>query len=64
MQKRPDLTLDEARQILAGSSTDLGPAGPDSDFGSGLVDARRAVERATESGPPGTQVVATVPETP
>ena len=64
MQKRPGLTLDEARQILAGSSTDLGPAGPDSDFGSGLVDARRAVERATESGPPGTQVVATVPETP
>jgi subtilisin family serine protease len=64
MQKRPNLTLDEARQILAASATDLGPAGPDPYFGSGLVDARRAVERASDGGSPAVQVIATVPETP
>ncbi|MGY1642025.1 S8 family serine peptidase [Geodermatophilus sp. SYSU D00703] len=39
----PGLTPDEVEQVLAGSATDLGSPGRDDLYGSGLVDAVRAV---------------------
>jgi subtilisin family serine protease len=63
MQRRPDLTPDEARQILAEGAKDLGPAGPDAEFGAGLVDARRSVDSASLMAARGQQV-ATVPVVP
>ncbi len=61
MQKRPALTLDEARRVLAEGAKDLGAAGQDPEFGSGLVDARRTLDRASDSLLLEAQVVATVP---
>ena len=64
LQTQPDLTLAEARRLLAENARDLGAAGIDPEFGAGLVDARRMVERARDSAPPPSQVVATVPPSP
>jgi subtilisin family serine protease len=64
LQKRPDLTLQAARKLLAESARDLGSPGPDAEFGSGLVDARAALERAAEpAGAAAAQVAATGPAT-
>ena len=43
---RPDLTAPQARAILDGTATDLGPAGRDPAFGHGLVDAAAALAAA------------------
>ncbi len=43
VEKRGDLTPDEARRILAATAIDLGPKGRDPIFGAGLVDAEAAV---------------------
>jgi hypothetical protein len=43
VEKRADLTPDEARRILATTAIDLGPKGRDPIFGAGLVDAEAAV---------------------
>ncbi|WP_333823649.1 S8 family serine peptidase [Pinisolibacter sp.] len=43
VEKRADLTPDEARRILAATAIDLGPKGRDPIFGAGLVDAEAAV---------------------
>ena len=43
VERKPDLTHDDARRILMSTARDLGPAGFDPHFGAGLVDAYRAV---------------------
>jgi subtilisin family serine protease len=43
IERKPDLTHDEARRILMSTARDLGPPGLDPHFGAGLVDAYRAV---------------------
>jgi hypothetical protein len=43
IERKPDLTHDEARRILMSTARDLGPPGFDPHFGAGLVDAYRAV---------------------
>lgn len=43
---RPDLSPDEVEMLLKGSTTDLGSAGPDPQFGAGLINAYRAVAAA------------------
>ena len=40
----PDLTTAEQREALTGSAVDLGPAGPDNDYGHGRIDALAAYE--------------------
>ena len=40
----PTLTAAEIREVLRFTATDLGPAGKDDDFGSGLIDPLAAVE--------------------
>ncbi|HQA43607.1 MAG TPA: hypothetical protein PK579_03540, partial [Phycisphaerae bacterium] len=42
----PGLTVAEMRSILLGTARDLGVAGPDPDYGHGLVDAAAAVREA------------------
>jgi hypothetical protein len=43
IELQPALTPDEVRKILQSTATDLGPKGPDEQYGSGLADAYRAV---------------------
>jgi subtilisin family serine protease len=43
IERKPDLTHDDARRILMLTARDLGPPGFDPHFGAGLVDAYRAV---------------------
>jgi Subtilase family len=43
VERKPDLTHDDARRILMSTARDLGPPGFDPHFGAGLVDAYRAV---------------------
>jgi subtilisin family serine protease len=43
IERKPDLTHDEARRILMSTARDLGPPGFDPHFGAGLVDAYRAL---------------------
>jgi subtilisin family serine protease len=43
IERKPDLTHDDARRILMSTARDLGPPGYDPHFGAGLVDAYRAV---------------------
>jgi len=40
----PALTVAELEQVLSDAATDLGTAGPDNDYGNGLVDARAAFD--------------------
>ncbi len=42
----PALSADQVAQIIAGTATDLGPAGRDDEFGWGLINARAAVSAA------------------
>jgi subtilisin family serine protease len=46
MERYPDLKPPTVRQMLADSAIDLGPEGPDADYGAGLVDALGALEQA------------------
>jgi subtilisin family serine protease len=43
VERKPDLTHDDARRILMSTARDLGPPGFDPHFGAGLVDAYRAL---------------------
>jgi subtilisin family serine protease len=43
IERKPNLTHDDARRILMSTARDLGPPGFDPHFGAGLVDAYRAV---------------------
>ncbi|MCX7324945.1 MAG: S8 family serine peptidase [Hyphomicrobiales bacterium] len=45
LARDPSLTLARARAILTGTALDLGQPGPDSDFGSGLVNTSAALAR-------------------
>jgi subtilisin family serine protease len=44
LERKPDLTPDAVRKILAATATDLGPKGRDEQFGAGLTDAFRAIQ--------------------
>ncbi|TDR89152.1 S8 family peptidase [Enterovirga rhinocerotis] len=55
LQRDGQLTPAAVRERLASEATDLGPAGPDPDFGAGLVDAYAALGgRAAAPAPAGT----------
>ena len=43
VELKPSITPDEVRKILQSTAVDLGPKGPDDQFGAGLADAERAV---------------------
>lgn len=47
MQLNPSLSPQAIRQSMLGSVTDLGQAGPDDQFGSGVIDSCRAAEQIT-----------------
>jgi len=49
MEKDPGLNPATVRQKLADSAIDLGPEGPDADYGAGLVDALGALEQPGQS---------------
>jgi subtilisin family serine protease len=49
MEKDPGLKPAIVRQTLADSAIDLGPEGPDSDYGAGLVNALAALEQTGKS---------------
>jgi subtilisin family serine protease len=42
----PDLSVEEVKQILLGTASDLGPAGEDNDYGVGIIDVYEAVNLA------------------
>jgi len=44
----PELTLDQFREILHATATDLGPEGYDADYGYGLLNARGGIEYIPE----------------
>jgi hypothetical protein len=44
LERKPDLTPDAVRKILASTASDLGPKGRDEQFGAGLADAFRAIQ--------------------
>lgn len=46
LQANPELTVNELKQILYETATDLGAAGEDNTFGYGMIDAYEAVQRA------------------
>jgi subtilisin family serine protease len=52
IELQPTLTPDQIREILQSTATDLGPKGPDEQFGSGLADAHRAVVSLGRSAVP------------
>lgn len=58
VEAKPLLTAQEARTAIETSARDLGPAGPDPDFGAGAADARGALDAL---GAPSSTPVATVP---
>jgi Subtilase family len=43
VELKPSISPDEVRKILQSTAVDLGPKGPDDQFGAGLADAERAV---------------------
>jgi hypothetical protein len=43
VELKPSITPDEVRKVLQSTAVDLGPKGPDDQFGAGRVDAERAV---------------------
>ena len=52
VERKPDLTGDQVRRILAGSAKDLGPRGRDMYFGAGLADAFQALMAPEIAGAP------------
>jgi subtilisin family serine protease len=46
----PNLTVDQQEQALRNSAADLGVAGPDSDFGFGVLDVQAALSNLTQAG--------------
>jgi subtilisin family serine protease/uncharacterized membrane protein len=46
----PDLDLDTLEEIIRSTADDLGPAGPDLDYGYGRINALRALQRLLSSG--------------
>jgi subtilisin family serine protease len=44
LERNPELSPDEVREILAGAAVDLGPRGPDKQFGAGRADAFIAIQ--------------------
>jgi subtilisin family serine protease len=50
LDRKPDLTPESVRRVLMETATDLGPKGPDDQFGAGLVDAYRAVSSVRPPG--------------
>lgn len=48
----PAATVDELEAALTGAAVDLGPAGPDHDFGAGRVDAFAAYQRLVNGAAP------------
>jgi subtilisin family serine protease len=53
IERNPALKPADIRRILTSTAKDLGPKGPDSSFGAGLVNALRAVTAAGGRGQPG-----------
>ncbi|WP_147077273.1 S8 family peptidase [Methylobacterium haplocladii] len=51
LEAKPELTLATLREALTTSARDLGPAGPDADFGAGSADAREALRAIGMSFP-------------
>lgn len=49
LERRPDLTSAEARDILAVTARDLGPPGRDTQFGAGEIDAYEALVKANRA---------------
>lgn len=49
---KPSLTLAELRAALTGTATDLGPRGPDPEYGAGLVNAAAACAKVAGAAPP------------
>jgi hypothetical protein len=47
VELKPSITPDEVRKVLQSTAFDLGPKGPDDQFGAGLADAERAVMAVT-----------------
>ncbi|MCP4634001.1 MAG: S8 family serine peptidase, partial [candidate division Zixibacteria bacterium] len=45
-EANPNLSVDLIKEIMMDTAVDLGPDGPDNDFGAGMVDAYAAVQRA------------------
>lgn len=45
LSERPNLTRAEVLELIDDTATDVGPPGPDPEFGHGLVDAFKATER-------------------
>jgi subtilisin family serine protease len=59
-QAAPDMTVDQIIATLKATAGDLGPAGPDNQYGAGLVDAFAAV-RSVLGAPPTTGLVKAPP---
>jgi hypothetical protein len=57
----PTLTNDELRSIILATADDLGPCGKDNKFGTGRMNAHRAVRFIAGSAPAG--IIASAPET-
>ena len=53
LEANPSLTPDDVQQIIEDNGIDLGPAGKDNDYGSGLIDAPDCVLGAINHGPHG-----------
>jgi subtilisin family serine protease len=60
LQRRPDLTPDAVRSLLTAAARDLGPAGPDAEFGAGLADALKSLEASAPETKPTSQGPAAV----
>jgi subtilisin family serine protease len=43
LERKSDLTSDSVRKLLMSAATDLGPKGPDPQFGAGLANAERSI---------------------
>ena len=54
LERKPGLDPDGVRKILLSTARDIGPVGPDEQFGAGLADAYQAIlalEPRTVAGP-------------